>query len=113
MRSLPVPPTVSADARIIGVDSQGKTIVLREGKNGFTCQPGNPKVVGRPASCANEAVLQWSADLSAGKPSPTNTTAGFVYMLAGATERSESGATISTGPQWMIRRSAAAPRTRE
>lgn len=96
------PRTINSDARIIGVDSRGKTIVLREGKNGFTCQPGNPKVVGRPASCANEAALQWSADLSAGKSNPANTTAGFVYMLAGATERSEAGATVNTGPHWMI-----------
>jgi hypothetical protein len=51
------PGTVTAGARIVGVDSQGKSIVLREGNNGFTCQPGNPKVVGRPASCANEAAL--------------------------------------------------------
>jgi hypothetical protein len=84
------------------VDSQGKAVILREGNNGFTCQPGNPKVIGRPASCANEAALQWSADLSAGKPAPTNTMAGFVYMLAGATERGDTGATINTGPQWMI-----------
>jgi len=28
--------------------------------------------------------------------------AGFIYMLAGATERGESGARISIGPQWMI-----------
>jgi len=72
------PRTVSAGARIVGVDSQGKTVVLREGNNGFTCQPGNPKVIGRPASCANEAALQWSADLSAGKSGPANTVAGFV-----------------------------------
>jgi hypothetical protein len=43
-----------------------------------------------------------SADLSAGKTVPTNTVAGFVYMLSGATERSDAGATINTGPQWMI-----------
>ena len=96
------PRTVTAGARIVGADSQGKTVVLREGNNGFTCQPGNPKVVGRPASCANEAALHWSADLSAGKSGPSNTVAGFVYMLAGATERSDAGATINTGPQWMI-----------
>jgi hypothetical protein len=85
------PRTVIGGARIVGVDSQGKAVVLREGNNGFTCQPGNPKAIGRPASCANEAALQWSADLSAGKPAPTNTVAGFVYMLSGP-----------TGPQWMI-----------
>jgi hypothetical protein len=96
------PSTVVGAARIVGVDSQGKNTVLRDGNNGFICQPGNPKVVGRPASCANKAALQWGADLAAGKSSPTNTEAGFVYMLAGATERGESGATIKIGPQWMI-----------
>jgi hypothetical protein len=96
------PRTVSPGARIVGVNAQGKSIVLREGNNGFTCQPGNPTVVGRPASCANEAALQWSADLSAGRPGPTNKEAGFVYMLSGATERSNTGAITNTGPQWMI-----------
>jgi hypothetical protein len=96
------PSTITGDARIVGADSKGKTVVLRDGNNGFVCQPGNPKVVGRPASCANAAALQWSADLTAGKSSPTNTEAGFVYMLAGATERGESGATRKVGPQWMI-----------
>jgi hypothetical protein len=96
------PRTVSPGARIVGVDGQGKSIVLREGKNGFTCQPGNPKVIGRPASCANEAALQWSADLFTGKAGPTNKEVGFVYMLAGATERSDTGAITNTGPQWMI-----------
>ena len=96
------PPTVNAGARIIGTDAQGKSVVLRDGNNGFTCQPGNPQVVGRPASCANEAALQWSEDLSAAKPAPTNTEAGFVYMLTGATERSNTGAATNTGPQWMI-----------
>lgn len=96
------PLNVTKAARIVGTNPNGKTIVLRDGSNGFTCQPGNPKIVGRPASCANEAALQWSADLGAGKPSPSNTVAGFVYMLAGATERGDSGATVKVGPQWMI-----------
>jgi hypothetical protein len=96
------PSTISGAARIVGTDSQGKTIVLREGNNGFTCQPGNPTVIGRPASCSNEAARQWSADLAAGKPSPTNTVAGIIYMQAGATERGASGQTIRVGPQWMI-----------
>jgi hypothetical protein len=96
------PPTVTGAARIVGTDSQGKLIVLREGNNGFTCQPGNPNVVGRPASCSNEAARLWSADLAAGKPKPTNTVAGFVYMLAGTTERSASGSTVTGGRQWMI-----------
>jgi hypothetical protein len=96
------PSTITGAARIVGTDSQGKTIVLREGNNGFTCQPGNPKIAGRPALCSNEAARQWSADLTAGKPSPTNTVAGIIYMQAGATERDASGQTVKVGPQWMI-----------
>ena len=96
------PSTVTGAAKILGADAQGKTIVLRDGNNGFTCVPGNPKIVGHPAFCSNEAARQWSADLAAGKQSPTNKVAGFVYMLSGATDRGTSGATVKIGPQWMI-----------
>jgi hypothetical protein len=96
-------PTHVADAaRIEGSDAQGRKIVLREGTNGFTCLPGNPTVVGRPASCANQAAQQWSADLAAGKPAPTITVPGIIFMQSGASERSASGATVTIGPHWMI-----------
>jgi hypothetical protein len=42
------PRQVTDSARIVGADAQGKKVVLREGRNGFTCQPGNPSL-GRPA----------------------------------------------------------------
>ena len=99
---------VTNSARIVGADAQGKRMVLREGSNGFTCQPGNPKVLGRPASCANEAARQWSADMAAHKAKPTNAEPGIIYMLAGATQGSVSdpsdktSAPIAIGPQWMI-----------
>ena len=102
------PRHVTDSARIVGADAQGKSMVLREGGNGFTCQPGNPKVLGRPASCSNEAARQWSADMAAHKAKPTNAEPGIVYMLAGATQRSASdpsdktSAPIAIGPQWMI-----------
>jgi hypothetical protein len=51
--------------------------VLREGNNGFTCMPGNPKVIGDPAMCADAASIQWSADFKAHKPKPTNTVPGI------------------------------------
>jgi hypothetical protein len=51
------PSHVTTSARIVGADAQGNRMVLREGSNGFTCQGGNP-VLGRPASCANEAARQ-------------------------------------------------------
>jgi len=96
------PTSVTGSARIEGSDARGKKTILREGNNGFTCLPGNPKVVGRSASCSNQAAQQWSADLAAGKPTPSNTVPGIIYMQAGATERSASGATVRIGPQWMI-----------
>ncbi len=96
------PSHVTEFARIEGSDAQGNRVVLREGNNGFTCLPGNPQMVGRPASCSNQAAQQWSADLAAGKPAPTNTAAGFIFMQSGATALSPSGDIIDIGPQWMI-----------
>ena len=101
------PPHVTDSARIVGADAQGKRMVLREGSNGFTCQPGNP-VLGRPASCANEAARQWSADMAAHKAKPTNAEPGISYMLAGARQPGVSDpsdktrAPMTIGPQWMI-----------
>jgi hypothetical protein len=102
------PRHVTDSARIVGADAQGKRMVLREGSNGFTCQPGNPKVLGRPASCSNEAARQWNADMAAHKAKPTNAEPGIIYMLAGATQRSVSDPSdktsppITIGPHWMI-----------
>ena len=102
------PRHVTNSARIVGADAQGKKIVLREGSNGFTCQPGNPKVRGRPASCSNEAARQWSADMATHKAKPTNAEPGIIYMLAGATQRrvsdpsDKAGSPIAIGPHWMI-----------
>jgi hypothetical protein len=42
------PTEVAKSARIVDPDTQGNTVVLPEGSNGFTCMPGNPKVVGEP-----------------------------------------------------------------
>ena len=101
------PRHVTDSARIVGADAQGKRMVLREGSNGFTCQPGNP-VLGRPASCANEAARQWSADMAAHKAKPTNAEPGISYMLAGARQPGVSDpsdktrAPMTIGPQWMI-----------
>lgn len=102
------PSEVVKGARIVDTDAQGKTTVLREGTNGFTCMPGNPKVVGEPPLCADAASLQWFADFKAHKPKPTSTVPGITYMLAGATQRSDSdpydqtSPAMTIGPHWMI-----------
>jgi hypothetical protein len=102
------PSDIAKSARIVDTDAQGNTIVLREGTNGFTCMPGNPNVVGQPPMCVDAPSLQWFADANAHKPKPTNTVPGITYMLAGATQRSDSDPNditsmpIEVGPHWMI-----------
>jgi hypothetical protein len=102
------PTEVATAARIVDTDAQGRTVVLREGSNGFTCMPGNPEIVGEPPMCVDAASLQWFADAKAHKPKPTNTVPGITYMLAGATQRSDSDPNdmtsmpIDVGPHWMI-----------
>jgi hypothetical protein len=102
------PPEIARSAKIVDKDAQGHITVLREGSNGFTCMPGNPKAVGDPPMCSDEASMQWAADFAAHKPRPTNTVPGITYMLAGATQRSDSdpfdktSPAITIGPHWMI-----------
>ncbi|HEY2547998.1 MAG TPA: hypothetical protein VGI46_18140 [Candidatus Acidoferrum sp.] len=102
------PTEIASSARIVDTDAQGNTVVLREGNNGFTCMPGNPRVIGDPPMCEDGASMQWGADFRAHKPKPTNTVPGITYMLAGATQRSDSDPNdmtsmpIEIGPHWMI-----------
>ena len=102
------PVEIANSARIADTDAHGRMVVLREGNNGFTCMPGNPKVIGDPAMCADAASMQWAADFKAHKPKPSNTVPGITYMLAGATQRSDSdpydatSPPITVPPHWMI-----------
>lgn len=102
------PSEIARAAKIIDKDAQGRIVVLREGSNGFTCMPGNPNVIGNPPMCSDGPSMQWAADFAAHKPKPTNTVPGITYMLAGATQRSDSdpydrtSPAITVGPHWMI-----------
>jgi hypothetical protein len=102
------PPEIARSAKIIDKDAMGHIAVLREGSNGFTCMPGNPNLIGEPPMCADGPSMQWAADFAAHKPKPTNTIPGIAYMLAGATQRSDSDPydqttpAISVPPHWMI-----------
>jgi hypothetical protein len=102
------PDNISKSARIIDKDAQANKVVLREGSSSFTCMPGNPNVIGDPPMCADAASMQWASDFSAHKPKPTNNVPGITYMLAGATQRSDSdpydktSPPITVGPHWMI-----------
>ena len=102
------PPDVAKAATVAEMDDHGKMTILRPGTNGFTCMPGDPSGVGQPAMCADEASMQWFKDFAEHRPKPTNTVPGITYMLAGATQRSDSdphdttSPAITIGPHWMI-----------
>ena len=102
------PPDIAKSATVAEMDGQGKMKILRPGTNDFTCMPGNPHDVGMPAMCEDKVALQWNEDRREHKAAPTTVVPGIEYMLAGATQRSDSDPNdktsppIKIGPHWMI-----------
>ncbi|MUL47333.1 hypothetical protein FZI85_21860 [Mycobacterium sp. CBMA293] len=99
---------ITKDASVVEMDHQGNTVVLRQGTNDWVCFPGNENEIGNVPMCADPMGLQWMMDVMAGKPAPTNTAPGLIYMLCGATQHSNTDPTDKTspaipiGPHWMI-----------
>jgi len=96
-----------ADASLIA--SAMKT--LRKGSNGFTCMPDNPGTPGPDPMCMDANSMAWLDALLAHKTPPTGKV-GFMYMLAGGTDASNtdpyatkpegSNHWIKTGPHIMV-----------
>jgi hypothetical protein len=102
------PSNVAKGATVAVRNRDGTLTVLRKGTNDFTCLPGDPNKVADPALCADRASMKWMSDFGHHKTKPTNTVPGITYMLAGATQRSDSdpydstSAPMTIGPHWMI-----------
>ena len=102
------PSSIAAAATVAEPDGHGGLRLLRAGTNGFTCMPGDPKGIAMPPMCADQVAMQWNKDFEEHKPKPTTTVPGIEYMLAGATQRSDSdpfdktSPPIKIGPHWMI-----------
>jgi hypothetical protein len=102
------PPNVTKNATVAEMDAQGQMKVLRLGTNDFTCLPGDPNGIGSPPMCEDKVAMQWNHDFAEHKAKPTTTVPGVEYMLAGATQRSDSDPfdktdpPIRIGPHWMI-----------
>ena len=86
----------------------GSLIIMAKGTNEWVCTPGNENKIGAPPMCMNPMGMQWMMDAMQGKPKPTNTAPGMIYMLCGATQRSNTdpadrtSPAIPIGPHWMI-----------
>jgi hypothetical protein len=102
------PASITTNATVAEPDPERGLKILRQGTNDFTCMPGDPRGVGQPAMCADSVAMQWNSDFEQHKPRPTTSVPGIVYMLAGATQRSDSdpfdqsSPPIHIGPHWMI-----------
>ena len=105
------PAKIAASATIVAMDASGMR-TLRKGSNGFTCMPDNPATPGPDPMCMDANAMQWVDALIAHKKEPPAGKVGFMYMLAGGTDGSNTDpfATkpeannhwIKTGPHIMI-----------
>jgi len=81
---------ITRDATVAEMDAQGNLVVLRQGTNHWVCFPGDENEIGNVPMCADHMGLQWMMDIMSGKPAPTNTAPGIIYMLCGATQHSNT-----------------------
>jgi hypothetical protein len=102
------PDQVTKDATVAEIAADGTMTVLLKGTNEWVCTPGNEDKIGDPPMCMNPMGMRWMMDAMQGKPKPTNTAPGMIYMLCGATQRSntdpadKTSPAIPIGPHWMV-----------
>jgi hypothetical protein len=105
------PAKVGRNATIVAMEAGGKMRTIRKGTNGFTCMPTNPATPGPTPMCMDANAMDWVHAWVAKKP-PTPGKVGFMYMLAGGTDASNTDPYadkptaqnhwIKTGPHVMI-----------
>jgi len=102
------PKQVTRNATVAELGADGTLNVLAKGTNEWVCVPGNENKIGEPPMCMNPMGMRWMMDAMQGKPKPTNESPGMIYMLCGATQRSntdpsdKTSPAIPIGPHWMI-----------
>jgi hypothetical protein len=105
------PASVAKNATIATMDPSGAMKTIRKGTNGFTCMPDNPATPGPDPMCMDAAAMAW-AHAWVGHQTPPAGRIGFMYMLAGGTDASNTDPYakkpapnnhwIKTGPHVMV-----------
>ena len=105
------PASISSKAAIYAMDDKGQMQTLREGSNGWWCMPDNPASPGPDPMCGDANAMEW-AMAWIGKKDPPKGKVGFMYMLAGGTDASNTDPYaagpaagndwVKTGPHVMI-----------
>jgi hypothetical protein len=105
------PAAVSAGAAIYAMNDKGEMRTLREGTNGWWCMPDSPATPGPDPMCGDAHSMEW-AMAWINKTEPPKGKVGFMYMLAGGTDASntdpyaaapaDGNNWIETGPHVMV-----------
>ena len=105
------PEAIGKGATIINVGSDGKIRMVRQGTNQFTCMADNPNTPGPDPMCADQNAMAW-VEAWLNKKEPPKNKVGFMYMLAGGTDASNTDPYaqkpeannnwVETGPHVMI-----------
>jgi hypothetical protein len=105
------PIKVAKHATVVTMNADGTMHAIRNGTNGFTCMPDNPATPGPDPMCMDKNAMEWVHAWVAHKP-PTPGKVGFMYMLAGGTDASNtdpyaekptaSNHWVKTGPHVMV-----------
>ncbi len=97
------PASISAKATIVAMNGDGSLRTLRKGDNGFTCMPDSGTAPGPDSMCLDAAAMNWLGALVQHQP-PAPNTVGFIYMLAGGTDASNTdpyAAKPAPGQKWI------------
>ncbi|MCC6305266.1 MAG: hypothetical protein IT545_08735 [Rhodobacteraceae bacterium] len=105
------PAAVGSGAAIYAVGADGQMRTLREGTNGWWCMPDSPATPGPDPMCGDANAMEW-AMAWIGHTDPPAGKVGFIYMLEGGTDASntdpyatgpaEGNNWITTGPHVML-----------
>jgi hypothetical protein len=105
------PAALSSKAAVYAMNEKGEMRTLREGSNGWWCMPDSPATPGPDPMCGDANAMEW-AMAWIGKKDPPKDKVGFMYMLEGGTDASntdpyataptEGNNWIKTGPHVMV-----------
>ncbi|RWF35819.1 MAG: hypothetical protein EOS65_29415 [Mesorhizobium sp.] len=105
------PAAVASGAAVYAMDEKGNMRTLREGKGGSWCMPDNPASPGPDPMCGDANSMEWAMAWLQ-KKDPPKGKVGFMYMLSGGTDGSntdpyataptEGNNWVETGPHVMI-----------
>jgi len=105
------PQALSSKAAVYAMNDKGEMRTLREGTNGWWCMPDSPATPGPDPMCGDANAMDW-AMAWIGKKDPPKDKVGFMYMLEGGTDASNTDpyATapaagnnwVKTGPHVMV-----------